>query len=145
LVAVIDPDDLESYVRLALQLADAEADRAALLAAAGLDEAAWEAFEQAWLERLSAAEEAHGDADGVPALVLAHAETWARVQRERAAGVALPFERYVEITRLLGAGRDVGQVLPRYGLDLASYLQAHRYWTERMAVDRELAHRFRRS
>jgi hypothetical protein len=114
-----------------------------VLAAHALDEDAFQALEDRWLARLSEAEDAHGDRDGVPPLVLAHAEAFARAQRQQA-GELLPFERYLEITRALQRGRDVATVLERFSLDLATYLNSHQHWTAALATDAALAEAFRR-
>jgi hypothetical protein len=135
--------DLESYARLAAALVAPGVDRDAVLASHGLDEDSWEAIEQDWLERLSEADDAAGDGE-VPPLVAAYAEAFARAQAEQA-GEVLTFERYLEITRALSRGRDMAQLLDRFGIDLPTYLHSHRIWTVRMASDRELAERLRRA
>jgi hypothetical protein len=64
-------NDLEAYAALAVALADPRGDRAALLAAHGLDEEAWEAIDDAWQARVSEAG-AEGDlAEGVPPFIAA--------------------------------------------------------------------------
>jgi hypothetical protein len=133
--------DLESYATLAVELSDPRVDRAAALAARGLDEDAWEALDDAWQARLSAADEDGDDEDGIPALVAAHAEAFARAQRARVREV-LPFERFVAAARELGRGGDLASTLRRLDLTLDAYLTAQSHWTARLLEDEELAARF---
>jgi hypothetical protein len=138
------PDlDVVAYARLSATLAQPDVNREALLAEHGLDEDGWQAIEDAWMERLARAENAHGDRDGVPPLVLAHANAFATAQRELA-GDLLAFERYVEITRALQRGRDIAAVLERFSIDLATYLNSHQHWTLKLATDPGLAEAFQR-
>ncbi len=129
--------DIDSYAELSAALAGPEADRAAILAAHDLDEEGWDALEERWLARLAAAEEAFGDADGVPPLVAAYAQAFARAQSQQADEV-MPFERYVEMARALKKGRDVPLVLKRYATSLPTFLRSHQHWTARAATDPEL-------
>lgn len=141
---VAAPDvDVVAYARLSVALAQPDADREAILADHGLDEDGWQRIDDAWTERLAQADEAHGDRDGVPPLVLAHANAFAAAQRERA-GALLTFDRYVEITRALQRGRDIAAVLERFSIDLATYLNTHQHFTLALATDPELAAAFRR-
>jgi len=133
--------DVEAYAALAAELADLRTDRAAVLAAHGLDEDAWDALDERWQDRLSAAEEAHGDADGVPPLVAAHAEAFVRAQRARVREV-LPFERFLAATRALRRGGDLAATLKRLDLTLETYLAAQAHWTARVLEDEALAARF---
>lgn len=135
-------DDIEAYAALAASLADPAADRAALLAAHGLDEDAWDALDDTWQARLSAADEA--DTDGVPPLVAAYAEAFARAQRERAQS-ALSFERFIEVARAMQRGTDLATVLRRLDVSLLDFLSAQRRFTEAMLADEALAERFRRA
>jgi hypothetical protein len=136
--------DVGAYARLSAQLAAAGSERDALLASHGLDEDGWDAIEQVWLERFSQAEDVHGQGDGVPQLLAAYAEAFTAAQTELA-GVVLTFERYVEITRAMSRGRDMAQLLDRFGIDLATYLHSHRHWTVKMASDRDLAEQLQRA
>ena len=135
--------DVRAYARLAAQLAAAGTHRDELLATHGLDDDSWDVLEQEWMERLSQAEEdLNGDA--VPELLTAYAEAFTAAQSELA-GVVLPFDRYLEITRTLSRGRDLTQLPERFGVDLATYLSSHRHWTALMATDQELAEQLRRA
>jgi hypothetical protein len=134
-------DDLDAYVTLAAELADRRVDRDAALAAAGLTDDDWEAIDDAWQARLSAAEAEAEGSDGIPPLVAAHAEAFARAQRARAGGV-LPFERFATAARELRRGGDLSSTLRRLDLTLATYLAAQAHWTARMLEDEELARRF---
>ena len=141
--AMVDlSSDIEVYAALSAALADPAADRAALLAAHGLDEDTWDALDDAWQARLSAAEE--GEGEGVPPLVAAHAEAFARAQRARA-GAPLSFERFVEIARAMQRGSELATLLGRLGVSLDDFLTAQRTWTEAMIGDEGLAERFRRA
>ncbi|WP_437553003.1 hypothetical protein WME95_17420 [Sorangium sp. So ce327] len=137
-------DDVEAYATLAAQLADPSADRAALLAAHGLDEAGWEALDDAWQARLSEADDDDGEEVGVPPLVVAYAETFARVQRARAKS-ELSFERFLEAARGLKRGTDMATVLSRLDLTLEDYLSAQQRWTAAMLEDEALMARFQRA
>ena len=134
--------DVEAYAALSAELADPRVDRAALLAARGLDEAAWDALDEAWQARIEEADE--GDGDGIPPLVAAHAEAFARAQRARA-GAVLPFERFAQAARELGRGTDLATALKRLDLTLDAYLAAQAHWTREMLADEALAARFRRA
>lgn len=136
--------DVGAYARLAAQLAAAGAQREELLRAHGLDEDGWDAIEGVWLERLSQAENEQGQTDGVPQLLADYAAAFTAAQTELA-GVVLPFERYVEITRAMSRGRDMAQLLDRFGVDLATYLHSHRHWTAKMATDADLAEQLQRA
>lgn len=136
--------DLEAYATLSAELLDPNVDRAAALAAHGLDEEGWEAVDEAWDARLSAAGDE--DTDGVPPLIAAHAEAFARAQRARA-GVAevLPFARFLEAARELARGKDLSTALKRLDLTLETYLAAQAHWTARMLQDDSLAKQFERA
>jgi hypothetical protein len=134
-------NDVEAYAALSAALADPRADRGALLAARGLDEDAWDAIDDAWLARLSAADD---NDDGVPPLVAAHAEAFARAQRARA-GEVLPFERFAAAARQLARGTDLATALERLDLTLDAYLAAQAHWTREMLADDALAARFRKA
>ncbi len=134
--------DLEAYAALQAELADPRVDRAAALAAHGLDEPRWDALDDAWQQRLSEAEDPE-DA-GIPPLVMAHAEAFTRAQRARVQGV-LPFERFLEAARELRRGTDLAGTMKRLDLSLDSYLHAQAHWTAAMFEDDALAERFRRA
>ncbi|MGK4005425.1 hypothetical protein WMF31_22545 [Sorangium sp. So ce1036] len=136
--------DVEAFATLAAQLADPSADRAALLAEHGLDEERWEALDDAWQARFSEADGDDGDDVGVPPLVAAFAETFARVQRARARS-ALSFERFLEAARAMKRGTDMATVLGRLDLTLEDYLSAQQRWTAAMLEDEELMARFQRA
>ncbi|WP_437593396.1 hypothetical protein [Sorangium sp. So ce1000] len=137
-------DDVEGYATLSARLADPSADRAALLAAHGLDEDSWEALDDAWQARLSEADEDDDEEVGVPPLVAAFAETFARVQRARSKG-ELSFERFLEAARAMKRGTDMATVLSRLDLTLEDYLSAQQRWTAAMLEDEALMARFQRA
>lgn len=134
--------DVTAYAALAAALADPGCQRAEVLAAHGLDEAAWAGLDEAWQARLSAAMEE--ESDGVPPLVAAYAEAFAAAQRA-AAGQGMTLERFAEATREIQRNGDPTGTLARLGIPLAAYLQANAYWTRRVVEDRALAERFRRA
>ncbi|EYF00235.1 hypothetical protein [Chondromyces apiculatus] len=135
--------DLEAYVTVAAELSDPRVDRTVALTARGLDEDAWEEIDDAWQARLSEAEAEAEDAaaDGVPPLVAAHAEAFARAQRARVHDV-LPFERFVTAASALRRGGDLRSTLRRLDLTLDAYLTAQAHWTARMLEDDALFARF---
>jgi hypothetical protein len=134
--------DIEAYAALAAALAEAGPDRARVLAARGLTEAQWEALDQAWQARLS--EEGEENAAGVPALLAAYAEAFARAQRARARAV-MPFERFVEAAREMQRGADLARVLQRLDMSLPDFMASQQHWTARMLEDGALAARFRKA
>ncbi|MEP7119454.1 MAG: hypothetical protein ABJE95_00870 [Byssovorax sp.] len=140
-----DPaDNVDAYASLGAALADPSADREEVLATNGLDETGWEMIEEIWQGRFDAADEAHGEAPGIPPLVVAHAEAFARVQATRG-GAGVPFERFVELARSFARGDDAQGLLRRFGTTLEEYLGAQRKWTGRMLEDAELAGRFEKA
>lgn len=137
-----DPrEDLEAWVTLSVELADPTVDREAALRAHGLDDDAWEALDDDWQARLSAAEEAD-DSDGVPPLVAAHAEAFARAQMARTQGPPLDFATFVEVTRAIARQPDIAAVLRRFDITLERLLLSQGHWTKRMMEDPELEKRF---
>lgn len=137
--------DVTAYARCAAQLSVAGAqERERLLAARGLDEDAWEAIDEAWSERFSAAEDEAGD--GAPQLLVAFADAFARAQREVAADEPLlSFDAFVSATRELASGRAPETALTRLGISLGTYLKTQQSWTRRFIEDPELAARFVRA
>lgn len=134
--------DVEAFATLAAQLAEPGADRAAILAAHGLDEERWEALDDAWQARLSEADE--GEDEGVPPLMAAYAEAFARAQRARAKS-ELPFDRFLEAARAMKRGTDMTTALKRLGMTLSEYLNAQQRWTAAMLEDEDLAARFQQA
>ena len=140
-----DPaEDVDAYASLGATLADPSADRDEVLATNGLDEAGWEIIEEIWQGRFDAADEAHGEAEGIPPLVVAHAEAFARARATRG-GAGMPFEHFVEVARAFARGDDAQGLLRRFGATLEEYLGAQREWTGRMLEDAELAGRFEKA
>jgi hypothetical protein len=136
--------DVAAYAALAAALSDPNADREALLAAHGLDEDTWDALDEAWQDRLSEADAGDDETEGVPALVAAYAEAFARAHTARARS-ELPFERFLEAARAMRRGVDMTTVLKRLDLTLEDFLSAERRWTQAMLADEALAARFRRA
>jgi hypothetical protein len=137
--------NVEAYATILASLADPEADRAAVLAAYGLDEASWEPTDTAWQARLSAAADAVDvEEPTAPPLLVAFAEAFAAAQRAQAKAL-LSFERYVEITGVVTRGGAVGDELKRLRVTLPEYLRAHEHWMRKMAEDPALSERFARA
>ena len=137
-------ESVEAYAALLAALADPVADRAVVLSAHGLDEDSWEAIDAEWQRRLSAAADATTEDEPAPPLVVAFAEAFAKAQRAGARTV-LSFERYLEVTRVMGRGGAVGEEMKRLQVTLAEYLRAHEHWMRQMAADPALADRFSRA
>lgn len=141
-----DPrDDVEAFARVAVTLSAAREDRPEVLAALGLTEEDWEALEDAWEVRLEEAELAEGEDGMIPALVTAHAEAFAAAQAERARGAdeaALPFDRFVGLTRAMRRGGRLDEVLAAERVSLEVYLRAHAHWTRAILADPSLRRAF---
>lgn len=133
--------DLPTYAALAAELAAAGEARAEVLGRHGLDDAGWEAIDTLWQTRLSEALDEH-EGDGVPALLADFAREYGKKQREL--GVAVPLERFAEITRRFGASGDLRAALAQVGVSLTDYVQAAEHWSGRLAADPELELRFQR-
>lgn len=138
--------DVRAYATLAVRLAEPDADRASLLAEHGLDEDTWDALDDTWQERLSAAIDEIGEADSMPLLVKEHADAFAAAQAERVRpGPPLTFERFIEITHEIQRGHDIQHVLKRNSTTLHDYLRAEQHWLRAMMQDADLEARFHRA
>jgi hypothetical protein len=133
---------VEAYARIQVALSDPEADASLVLASHGLDEELWNALDREWQARISAAPEQEDG--GIPLLVAAYAEAFAKAQRARAAS-PLPFERYVEVTRALQKSRDVPALLKKLDVSFQSYMAAHAHFAREMIFDSDLSERFTRA
>ncbi len=129
-------DDVVLYAELAAELSGAPRPRDVVLADHGLDEDAWAEIDSRWQDRLSVA--LASAAEGIPPLVAAHAEAFARAQHSLG-GVPMPLARFAEATAIVQRGGDVGAGLARLGVDLAAYLTASRHYTTLAAHDRAVA------
>lgn len=144
-------EDLEAYAELAAALADPTVDRDAVLAARGLDEESWAAIDEAWQARIEDDDEDEDDDEaiqGVPPLVAAWAEAFARAQRARALRdphEPVTFERFIEAMKAIRRGADMAGLLQRLGLTLEQLLLAEQRFTRAMLEDESLAERFRRA
>ena len=119
---------IEEYAEISAALAEPDVDREAVLAARGLDEAAFAEIDRACQDALSRAMEA--DDDGVPPLLAADA------------GV-ISIERFGDATREISRRGDPVPTLGRLGISLADFLRANEHWTRRMLEDPALLARFR--
>jgi hypothetical protein len=135
--------DIEAYAELSALLADPKVDRAALLETYGLDENRWDALDDTWQARISAAEDANPN--GMSSLLAKYAEGFARARRARSRDPILTFDRFLEVVRALRHGGDVGATLQRLGTTLPSLLASQQHWMEQLLKDDELAERFRRA
>jgi hypothetical protein len=137
---------VEAYARIQVALADAyqtdDGDPRVVLSSYGLDEEQWNAIDREWQARISAATETEDG--GIPPLVAAYAEAFAKAQRARAAA-PIPFERYVEMTRALQKSRDVPALMKQLGVSFQQYMAAHAHFAQEMIVDSDLAERFARA
>jgi hypothetical protein len=139
-----DPASFEvaEYAELAATLADPACDREAVLAARGLDEDGWTALDRDFQDRLGRAMDAEGD--GVPPLVAAYAEAFARARaaqnRDRP---VISLERFADATREIQVRGEPLPALAQHGLTLEEYLRANEHWTQRMLADPALVARFR--
>jgi hypothetical protein len=130
---------MEGYAGVMAELAAAGDARADVLARHGLDEASWDALDEAFQAELSAAMAAPDDE--VPAVLSAYAAAYEAAQR--ALGPTLSIERFAEVTRLVSASGDVRAALARVGVTLAEYVRATEHWPRRMAEDDAIERRFR--
>jgi hypothetical protein len=136
----VDPKfDLDAYAAIAGALAVAR-DREEFLAGHGLDEARWEEIDGHWQSILSAALDAASDAEGIPELLERYSAAFVAA-RAHALPDVMPFERFVEITRILQ--RDPAAAAGALRSELAAYARASDHWARTMAEDPVLAARFR--
>lgn len=133
--------DVTEYAEIAAALADADRDRAATLAARGLDEPAWAALDHRFQEAMSRAMDSD---DGVPPVVAAYAEAFARA---RAALVrpeqVISIERFADATREIQRGGDPEAALTRLGITLREFIRANEHWTRSIVTDPALFARYR--
>lgn len=135
--------DVVAYAALVVALAEGGRPRDAILAGRGLDEATWSAIDGRWQARLSRAMET--EADGVPPLLAAYAEAFARARAASSAGARLlTVEELAEVTREIQKRGDPTSALARMGVTLTDFLRANEHWTRRMIADPEILERYRR-
>jgi len=133
---------IEEYAEISAALAEPDVDREAVLAARGLDEAAFAEIDRACQDALSRAMEA--DDDGVPPLLAAYAEAFGRARARLAADAGvISIERFGDATREISRRGDPVPTLGRLGISLADFLRANEHWTRRMLEDPALLARFR--
>jgi hypothetical protein len=135
--------DLDAYARLTVALARSGPEREALLEAEGLDEARWQAIDDAWQKRLFDAMDEITDVQPVPPFIEQFSHAMDRAQTDDSPTMTL--DRFVAATRAVRAGGDVGKSLERLGLTMDEYLRANRYFMQKMAQDDELAASFQRA
>jgi hypothetical protein len=133
--------DVAEYAALAAALAEPTADRAAVLGSHGLDEEGWAALDEHFQDRLG---RAMNDADGLPPLVAAYAEAFARARAAIAEdrGV-ISIERFADATREIRRRGEPLPALAHVGVTLDEFLRANEHWTRRMLEDPALLARFR--
>lgn len=142
--------DVGAYARLSALLSQAivPEDRARLLGAHGLNEARWEALDEAWQARLSDCDSSCDMIEGqnIPPLLAAYAQAFAAAQQENFLNrQPLSFERYLEIAKALKQGKSPASVLAQRQATFEEFLQAHRHWVEQALHDSELAQRIRKA
>lgn len=133
--------DVTTYAVVMAALSDPGRTREEVLAEHGLDEQAWTALDERWQERLSSAMDE--DTDGVPPVVAAYAEAFARARHDGTSG-RLSLQRFAEATREIQRRGDPAAALARLGILLAVYLESNAHWTRQMVEDPQLAEQFRR-
>jgi hypothetical protein len=134
--------DVAEYAALAAALAEPTADRERVLASHGLDEQGWAALDEHFQDRLGRA--MSDDADGLPPLVAAYADAFARARAALAQdrGV-ISIERFADATREIRRRGDPLPALAHAGVTLDEFLRANEHWTRRMLEDPALLARFR--
>jgi hypothetical protein len=135
----IDGVDLGTYAKIAAELAEAGAARAAILRACGLDELRWGVIERGFLVRIATAA-LRGD----PSLALELDELYVRAQESL--GPTDPtrsLDRYAWLVARLELGHDAAALFAADGLSLADWSRLHRAWTKRLVADPALAVTFR--
>lgn len=135
--------NLDTYARITVALGRAGQGRDAVLAAHGLDEARWQAIDDVWQARLSEAMDQTSDEVPVPPFLEQFSRAMDRAQSDDS--LVMTLERFVEATRVVKRGGDVGKALEHLGLTVDAYLQANRHFMQRMAKDDELAAAFRKA
>lgn len=132
---------LEQYAALLVRLPEEPPERARVLAEHGLDEQSWEELDQRYQAELDAAMQV-GEGANVPALL-------SRFSAALGDGVSaleappLELEPYARFTRGLQLGRDPQKLVEAEGVSMRVYMDAHLYWTPRLARDPGLSERFR--
>jgi hypothetical protein len=132
--------DLETYARIAAELALAGAARADVLAKHGLDEDAWDDIDDGWQERLSAADDEVEAEDGVAPLVALFLAAYQAAQQGLAPPISI--ETLALVTRLVETSGDLGSALARSGVTLLDYVRGSEHWAPRLASDPDVARRF---
>lgn len=133
--------DVTEYARVAAELADPASDRARVLAAHALDEDAFAALDRRFQDALSRAMDE--EVEGIPPLVAAYAEAFARACAALAGDEVISIERFAEATREMQRLGDPVAALAKVGITLADYLRANERWTRRMVAEPALFARYR--
>lgn len=136
--------DLMTYAALQAALAAAGERADDVLREHGLDEAQWSAIDDAWQERLSAALDDVGGDSGVPQLVAAYSEAYARAQRANAAGL-LSLARFTEIVRHIHATSNMQGALAKAGVSMTDFLVASEHWSRSATLDARLREELRKA
>jgi hypothetical protein len=136
--------DVKTYASIAEELSRDGADRAAILASHGLDEDDWTTIEAHWQERLSTSMDGELETQGVPELLSQYSAAFAKAQQAQGQGEVISLERFAEATRVIAHMRDAQQALAQIGMPLSQFLAANQKWCIKMAMDPELAEKFRK-
>jgi hypothetical protein len=135
--------DVHGYAAVCARLADGARPREEILGELGFDEASWTEADAVWQDRLSSALDQ--DVEGVPELIAAYAEAFARARAVAAQGAVIePIERFAQATREIQRLGDPMKALGRVGMTLEQFLRANEHWTRRMIEEPEVAERFRK-
>jgi len=136
--------EIERYAAIAAELSRDGADRAAILAAHGLDESVWETIEAHWQARLSTAMDGDLEQEGVPDVLTQYSAAFAQAQAAESDGDVMSLERFAQATRAMATNSDIQQSLKQLGMTLGEFLKANQHWCVKMVTDPELAERFRK-
>lgn len=136
--------DLERHAELVTELWSSGRERADVLAAQGLDEAAFEALDARVQGALALGMDEEGD--DVPEILVAYDAALARARERRVDEASVPsLERFGAATAALERGVEPDKALARVGLTVTEYLRANAFWTPRVSKDPELHAAFQRA
>lgn len=126
---------LEGYAKIAAELAEGRAPRAATLARSELDEIDWSIEERAWLTRI-----ADAGLGGDPELAIAYGEHFTRAQDAAVPIVELDaaIHAYVAVLVRMAGATDPGRLLGEWSLTLTDWMRLERHWQRRMDADAQL-------
>ena len=124
--------DLETYARIAAELAERREPRAAVLGRRALSESHWLEIEKSWLLRVATAALAGDAAFGQ------EVDRWFMAAQDASGSSAEParsVEDYARLMVRIEAGDDLGVLLAAEKLSPADWARLQRAWTKRIAAD----------